>query len=652
MRITICAALAGAGVLVASGDEVRPRAMEVLPLGAVRAEGWLFRQLEKQRDGLTGHAEELYDDIGQSDWLTGGRKGGQFAWERGPYYAKGLIALAFVLDDAALKAKAKRWVDAFLASQRADGDFGPRNDNYWANMVVLHCVRDWMEATGDTRVEPFLRRYFAWHASRLAAKPLLADSTWAACRVGDEIEVMLWLADRTGDAALADTARLLAKQASDWTDFYHSGGDGAISLGYRTHIVNFMQGLKLPALKWRLGGTERDRLAYRAAFDPQGWAMRMHGRVDRMVNGTEPLSGRAAAQGTELCAIAERILSCREVAAALGDVGPADDLEVVAFNALPATLGDDGRGMRYYLILNQPQCTVDSRHGFECNGGGDSTTPGPDAGFGCCRSNFHFAWPKFVQSLWMRREGGLAAVAYAPSLVTTERATVRGAGAYPFGDEFTLEIVKADGSRWPLFVRVPGWCGAARIAVNGAEVNGAVAGRFCRIDRAWRAGDKVELSFPGEVTLDRGINDSLAVRRGPLVYALGLAAEVSPAKKGKVREGWPAREYRPKEVWNRVLVAKDAQTLALAAFEPATAEPSDPFVHGAAPCAVRVKLAETQYCAWGRLRPQGGCIYTARAEEPPPSPIPESETRNVVEAKLVPLGSTQVRLTLLPWTLP
>lgn len=81
----------------------------MLPLGSVRAEGWLLRQLEKQRDGLTGHAEELYDDIGVSDWLTNAGRSGQYAWERGPYYAKGLVALALTLDDAALKQKARRW---------------------------------------------------------------------------------------------------------------------------------------------------------------------------------------------------------------------------------------------------------------------------------------------------------------------------------------------------------------------------------------------------------------------------------------------------------------------------------------------------------------------------------------------------------------
>ena len=91
-RLVVGCALVAAGWGFAetssSGEIVRPKAMEVLPLGKIRPEGWLKLQLEKQRNGLTGHAEELYGDIGKSDWITGGHKGGECCWERGPYYAK------------------------------------------------------------------------------------------------------------------------------------------------------------------------------------------------------------------------------------------------------------------------------------------------------------------------------------------------------------------------------------------------------------------------------------------------------------------------------------------------------------------------------------------------------------------------------------
>ena len=92
--IGLVLAVSGAG-WASDGAAIRSYAMERLPPGNVRPQGWLRTQMEMQRDGLTGHAEELYEDIGKSDWITRGTRGGQFAWERGPYYAKGLLSKPF-----------------------------------------------------------------------------------------------------------------------------------------------------------------------------------------------------------------------------------------------------------------------------------------------------------------------------------------------------------------------------------------------------------------------------------------------------------------------------------------------------------------------------------------------------------------------------
>ena len=614
-----------------------PAALEKLPLGDVRPEGWLRTQLELQRDGLTGHAEELYGDIGESDWLTGGKKGGEFAWERGPYYAKGLVALALTLDDAALKAKAKRWVDAILRSQRPNGDFGPKNDNWWANMIALHLVRDWCAATGDKRVEPFLERYFAYQLQRLPEHPISADSCWAEARVGDELEVLLWLCARRPSEPLAELARILVGQAADWTGYYWRGGEGGWnSKGYRQHIVNFMQGLKLPSLKYRLGGDARDRDAYRAAFGPDGWVMKTHGRVDRMVNGSEPLSGRSASEGTELCAIAERILSCQEIVAAIGDLTAADDLEIVAYNALPSTLGDDGRGMRYYQLLNQPLSEANRNLGFAHNPAGSSAAPGPDSGFGCCRSNFHFAWPKFVQSMWMRKDGGLAAVAYGPSTLRTAVAgrevVVKTVTDYPFGDTVTLRIEQGGGT-FPIFARIPGWDAAKD------------AGTFRKFERNWRPGDEIRLVFSPKVVTERGINDSLAVKRGALVFSLKIDAETTALAAPTNRTGFPVREIRPKTPWNYALVVPESGLQA--AYVPPTDLSGNVFTHGRAPCALKVRGFRTDFGCWGTMHPH----FAARANEPPPSPIVRTAADGPEETlTLVPMGSTQIRMTLLPWS--
>ena len=87
-------------------------AFAALPLGSVQPQGWLLTQCQLQRDGLTGNAETVYaSDLGtNSGWLGGTGDN----WERSPYYYKGLIPLAYGLNDAGLKAEGAK-VDGLVA---------------------------------------------------------------------------------------------------------------------------------------------------------------------------------------------------------------------------------------------------------------------------------------------------------------------------------------------------------------------------------------------------------------------------------------------------------------------------------------------------------------------------------------------------------
>ena len=118
---------------------------EPLPLGSIKPAGWLRNQLRIQADGLSGHLDETWADVGpNSGWLGGTGE----SWERGPYYLDGLIPLAWLLDDAGLKAKAQKYLDWVLTHQQANGMIGPAsNDDWWPRFVILKALTQYHEAT-------------------------------------------------------------------------------------------------------------------------------------------------------------------------------------------------------------------------------------------------------------------------------------------------------------------------------------------------------------------------------------------------------------------------------------------------------------------------------------------------------------------------
>jgi DUF1680 family protein len=616
-----------------------------LPLGSVCAKSWLKHQLELQRDGLTGHAEELYGDIGKSDWISDTKRGDQFAWERGPYYAKGLIALAYVLDDQGLKDKARKWIDRVIESQREDGDFGPKPNNWWANMIVLHYLRDYEEATGDERVPAFLEKYFRFQLKTLPTHTLFNDSKWAKARGGDNLEIVLWMYNRTGEKWLMDLARLLVEQTNQWHRYY---ADGQGDCAYPEHIVNVMQGLKTPPLMYLVSGDTAHKEGFANALKPDGWLMQRCGRIDGMVSGTEPLTDRSSTQGTEFCAIVERILSDTVAIKILGDAGIGDQLEWIAYNALPAAFSPDLKGLRYYSLPNQPKCT-NEKLGFKDNGTKEnSICPSPNSGYGCCRSNIHFGWPKFVHNMWMATaDHGLAAAAYGPNTVTAKvgaqatPVTIDQTTDYPFHTDVTLKVTAAKPVRFPLELRIPGWCKEPSVAVNGKPEPRVKPGTFHRIDRQWSEGDVVQLSFPMEVRTSRWINDSIAMTRGPLVFSLLMEGD-QKSTRSFLGDRFHTYEIQPKSAWNYALLLADPEKPEIETTLSDTM-PTQPFLAADAPVRLKLKAIKIAQDGWGTFRQD----FPARAVEPPPSPVKASEgSEDIV---LVPYGSTEIRITCFPW---
>jgi hypothetical protein len=93
-----------------------------LPLGSVKPQGWLHRQLRLQADGFHGHLGEISGFLKKDNnaWLDSAGKGDCF-WEEVPYWLRGYAATAFLLDDPALVAEAKAWLEPWGGGPRGQG---------------------------------------------------------------------------------------------------------------------------------------------------------------------------------------------------------------------------------------------------------------------------------------------------------------------------------------------------------------------------------------------------------------------------------------------------------------------------------------------------------------------------------------------------
>jgi DUF1680 family protein len=625
-----------------------PGAFSLLPLGSIRPEGWLRRQLEVQARGLTGRLDEFWPDVGPTSGWLGGK--GE-SWERGPYYLDGLLPLAYLLENQALIAKAKKYVDWTLDNQDDSGWLGPAsNTDWWPNMVMLKVLTQYQEATGDPRVVPALTRYFAHHLEQAKTRPLY---DWASYRWADELATIVWLFNRTADPRLLELATLLKAQGADWRAHFEAfpfadktsnkllGFGGSVKLpatGMHAHGVNVAMALKTGALWSLVSGDAEDRDAATQALKTLD---EHHGQPNGMFSADEHHAGRAPTQGTELCAVVEALYSLQHVAAVAGDVGTADRIERIAYNAMPATMAADMWSHQYDQQANQVMCSLNRRRWV--SNGPEANLFALEPNFGCCTANMHQGWPKLVASLWMATpDNGVAAVVYAPSTV---RARVGAAGSvsisqatdYPFKGAATLTVTPSvNRLRFPLMLRVPSWAEGATVTVAGTPVEGVEPGRFVRIERLWSRGDVVRLTFPMRTRVSAGYRGSVSIERGPLVFSLPVGEDWRRITSGMKKPApAPAADWEvlPTTAWNYALrLAPGEATLKVVerAVGPV------PFARENPPIELEVV---------GRRLPEWQ-LEDGSAGTLPQSPVISKERDETL--RLIPYGMARLRITAFP----
>jgi DUF1680 family protein len=624
-----------------------------LPLGAIKPDGWLREMLLRQKSGATGNLDKLYPQVmnQRNGWLGG--DGDQ--WERGPYWIDGLLPLAYILHDRELISKVKPWIEWTIKSQQADGYFGPSKDyapeagvqrdnsrDWWPKMVMLKVLKQYYSATQDRRVINLLTRYFQYQLKELPLKPLDNWTFWARYRAGDNLMVVYWLYNITGDQFLLDLAELLHKQTFDYTNAFLN--TSLLSTPGSIHGVNLAQGIKEPIIYYQQHPEQTYLDATTKAYAD---LRKFNGMAHGLYGADEALHGNNPTQGSELCTAVEMMFSLESTLEITGNVGYADQLEKIAFNALPTQISEDFMTRQYFQQANQVMLTRHIRN-FDVNHSGTDVCYGLLTGYPCCTSNMHQGWPKFTQNLWYATPAkGLAALVYSPSEVNAkvangELVSIKEETNYPFDENIKFTLKAKRPVRFPLELRIPEWCKQASIKINGELWKAVDGNQIVNINRQWRSGDVVELVLPMQVSKNTWYENSVSVERGPIVYALKIGEEVRTVKNtaDPVDYGSTYEEIYPTTPWNYGLLNASDTKFAAGFTVRATGKVSNfPWTMDNAPIEIITKAKRIP--SW--------TVYNDMAGPLPYSLTYGQETGKQAETiVLVPYGCTRLRISQFP----
>jgi sugar lactone lactonase YvrE len=627
-----------------------------LPVGSIRPGGWVLKYLQLQRDGLTGQLGQIsaWLDKKNNAWYSGTGKG-DHGWEEVPYWLKGYGDLGYILRDPVIIAETKLWLDKVFQSQQPDGYFGPRGKemDLWPNMLMLWCMQSYYEYSKDARVIPFMTHYFKWEMGVPDAQ--LLKTYWENSRGGDNLYSVYWLYNHTGDSWLLELAKKIHGNTANWEQAGQGGQTGKLP---NWHNVNVAQCFREPATYYLQTGNKSDWDATYADFR---LVRALYGQVPGGMFGADENARPGyddPRQAVETCGMVEQMASDELLTGITGDVLWADNCEDVAFNTYPAAVMPDFRSLRYLTAPNMVVSdSMDHSPGIQNKGPFLMMNPFSSR---CCQHNHSQGWPYYSEHLWMATpDSGVAAILYSSSEVNVK---VGAAGAtvkltektnYPFDEKIRITVNGA--GRFPLWLRIPGWCDSAALTVNGASAEGfgaRRAGGYARVERDWKPGDIVELRLPMKLALRRWDKNknSVSVDYGPLTFSLKILenyqrmnsrtatqddakwqASADPAK-------WPAYQIFPGSAWNYGLVLTD-QPLNQQFEVVKRAYPVNglPFVQEGVPLVLRAK--GERIAEWG-IDEYGLCSVL------PQSPVADAGA--VEDIELIPMGAARLRISSFP----
>lgn len=592
----------------------------------LKPDGWLKRQLALQAAGLNGNLDKMWRDVRDSAWIGKDAEG----WERVPYWLDGFIPLAYLLEDADMIARAKAYIDAIIARRCEDGWLCPckpeERSGYdiWALLLITKVLTVYYECSRDERIPDVVYRALQ-NCYRLLSDGDIRLFSWGKYRWFEGLIAIRFVYERCREPWLVELAKLLRQQGADYREFIALWKRPLNKWTFETHIVNLAMMLKSECLCCELLGEEYTDLAesLHAVLD------QFNGTPVGLFTGDECLSGLSPIQGTELCAVVEQMYSYELLYACTGEAKWAQRLELLAFNALPATFSDDMWAHQYVQMSNQIDCRKFPGKSLFRTNNAEAHLFGLEPHYGCCTANFGQGWPKFALSAFLHRGNEILSALPIPSRLDTDELTVTLETNYPFEHTLSYHIESRAAHELVFCVRIPDF--AENLCLNGAPAENTGLLRV-----AIPAGQtrELQISFSVKPQLVDRPHQLKTARCGSLVFSLPIRYE---KKMHEYTENGVERKY-PYCDYEYLADSSWSYGYADAALSLIPCEIADiPFSSQQPPVMLRANVQEID---WGL---EDG--YKSVCAKVPQSRVPLGQPQSVL---LYPYGCAKLRMTELP----
>jgi Uncharacterized protein conserved in bacteria len=198
------------------------------------------------------------------------------------------------------------------------------------------------------------------------------------------------------------------------------------------------------------------------------------------------------------------------------DVKYADVMELALYNSILSGVSLNGNNFFY---TNPLSASADFPYKLRWSGG---RVPYISLS-NCCPPNTVRTMAEVSDYAYTVSDKGVWVHLYGGNSLSTPTVSLTQQSNYPWDGKIQFKVTKTIAKPYSLFLRIPGWCKKATLTVNGQAV-ATKTGTYAEIDRAWKAGDVVELNLDMPVQLIETnplveeTRNQVAVKRGPIVY--------------------------------------------------------------------------------------------------------------------------------------